>query len=207
VPLHTKVQELPTSSHVFTHVRRDKRDPPPQGTLVHDTFATRHARRLHYAQALHGVMAQMGLAMLGIELVRAFLLLSLAANLTHSFSLTSHICFNRFSKTRSLPCFKSCGRSDECNQHAIPVQQQGQPSSRRFFFHRAIRGISAAVVSNTVFRSSSFAEEVNNLKLTDIYFGVGCFWHIQHEFGKQEMKFNYQVRLYFSTICSSLISF
>jgi len=156
---------------------------------------------------LHGVMAQMGLAMLGIELVRAFLLLSLAANLTHSFSLTSHICFNRFSKTRSLPCFKSCGRSDECNQHAIPVQQQGQPSSRRFFFHRAIRGISAAVVSNTVFRSSSFAEEVNNLKLTDIYFGVGCFWHIQHEFGKQEMKFNYQVRLYFSTICSSLISF
>jgi hypothetical protein len=35
-------------------------------------------------------MAQMGLAMLGIELVRAFLLLSLAANLTHSFSLTPH---------------------------------------------------------------------------------------------------------------------
>jgi hypothetical protein len=148
----------------------------------------------------------MGLAMLVIELVRAFLLLSLAANLTHSFSLSPDICFNRLSKTRSPPCFKSCGRSDECNQHAIPVQQ-GQPSSRRFFFNHAIRGISAAVVSNTIFQSASFAEEVNNLKLTDVYFGVGCFWHIQHEFGKQEMKFNYQVRLYFSTMHSSLIPF
>jgi hypothetical protein len=127
--------------------------------------------------------------MLVTALVRIFLLSSLVAKVIYSFSPTPDGWLTRLSKTRSPSCFKSCGSSDdECNG-TLPVQQ-GQGSSRRFFFHHAIRGISAAVVSNTMFQSASFAEEVNNLKLTDVYFGVGCFWHIQHEFGKKKIKFN-----------------
>jgi peptide methionine sulfoxide reductase MsrA len=29
---------------------------------------------------------------------------------------------------------------------------------------------------------------LNNLLLTDVYFGVGCFWHIQHEFVEAERR-------------------
>jgi hypothetical protein len=127
--------------------------------------------------------------MLGTAFVRDLLLFSLAARVIYSFSPTPDGKFTRISNIRSPSCFKSCGSSDECNG-TLPVSQ-GQGSSRRFFFQHAIRGFSAAVVSNTVFQSASFAEEGNNVKLTDVYFGVGCFWHIQHEFGKKEIQFKH----------------
>jgi len=51
----------------------------------------------------------------------------------------------------------------------------------------------AAATSSSLFLPHSFAnavtnEEENPTKLTDVYFGVGCFWHIQHEFVEAEAQ-------------------
>jgi len=61
----------------------------------------------------------------------------------------------------------------------------GGSSSRKAF----LRTIGATIVSltailNPKIASSAIVEE--NDKLTDVYFGVGCFWHIQHEFVEAE---------------------
>lgn len=57
--------------------------------------------------------------------------------------------------------------------------EETKVSNRRKF----LNGVAATI--STVLSSPSLvtaAEDDEATKLTDVYFGVGCFWHIQHEF-------------------------
>lgn len=58
--------------------------------------------------------------------------------------------------------------------------------NRRKFFN--IISTTAAAAATIVLPTSSLAEETTSSALTDVYFGVGCYWHIQHEFVEAERK-------------------
>ena len=68
--------------------------------------------------------------------------------------------------------------------------------SRRGFINNAL-AVSFAVMAGISTLSPSFAEGDDINQLTDVYFGVGCFWHIQHEFGKHRNEYVYVI------ICTS----
>jgi len=61
-------------------------------------------------------------------------------------------------------------------------------NNRRQFFNEMIFA-AAAMMTTAVNLDPAFAAEgeANNVP-TDVYFGVGCFWHIQHEFVEAEKK-------------------
>jgi hypothetical protein len=54
-------------------------------------------------------------------------------------------------------------------------------NSRRSFMGNLLKSIFVSTVSSTVINHEDAAAAVND-KMEDVYFGVGCFWHIQHEF-------------------------
>mmetsp|Transcript_20986 Transcript_20986/g.32016 ORF Transcript_20986/g.32016 Transcript_20986/m.32016 type:complete len:267 (+) Transcript_20986:71-871(+) len=58
-------------------------------------------------------------------------------------------------------------------------------SNRRAFFN-TVCGTAAAIAGNTA--AMAVDESAASSKLTDVYFGVGCFWHIQHEFVVAEQR-------------------
>jgi hypothetical protein len=62
-----------------------------------------------------------------------------------------------------------------------------QASSRRSLLGSAL----ATAASTFLFRGvppAIAADDDADPKLTDVYFGVGCFWHIQHEFVEAERE-------------------
>lgn len=61
--------------------------------------------------------------------------------------------------------------------------------NRRNFFFNSLS--TAAAVTTLISPQVSLAEEATSSAsspLTDVYFGVGCYWHIQHEFVEAERK-------------------
>ena len=62
------------------------------------------------------------------------------------------------------------------------ISDDASAGSRRDFFKNALGASAAAFLANTSPRPAS----ANDDKLTNVYFGVGCFWHIQHEFVEAE---------------------
>lgn len=55
------------------------------------------------------------------------------------------------------------------------------PSARRSFLRNV------ATTTALLLPTAALADD-NSAKLTDVYFGVGCFWHIMHEFVETERK-------------------
>ena len=51
-------------------------------------------------------------------------------------------------------------------------------NNRRAFLHSAITGITAA----TLLHPASSVASSPSAQLQNVYFGAGCFWHVQHEF-------------------------
>lgn len=72
------------------------------------------------------------------------------------------------------------------------------PSSRRAWFHQIVRqGATVAATSTTLAtpttllwnpQVASAATADDERALESVYFGVGCFWHIQHEFAVAERE-------------------
>lgn len=66
--------------------------------------------------------------------------------------------------------------------------------SRRAFLRRVATTSGAATTIASIFSSPASvsadadAATSNSAPLTDVYFGVGCFWHIQHEFVEAERR-------------------
>jgi peptide methionine sulfoxide reductase MsrA len=60
-------------------------------------------------------------------------------------------------------------------------------SNRRSFMKNLVMGGLGSVIATSSFSGAAFAEEGED-SLTDVYFGVGCYWHIQHEFVEAERK-------------------
>lgn len=59
--------------------------------------------------------------------------------------------------------------------------------SRRSLGTQALRRVVAGtVLANTL--ASSASPAVADDELVDVYFGVGCFWHIQHEAVEAERR-------------------
>jgi len=81
---------------------------------------------------------------------------------------------------------------DECNHRTR------RPSSRRSFLARQVvvaAAIAAAVSADVVVVRPSLAadadaaaSDVVDDELIDVYFGCGCFWHVQHEFVEAERR-------------------
>jgi hypothetical protein len=81
---------------------------------------------------------------------------------------------------------------------AVATRGGPQPTSRRAVLGRWIAASAAAAATATGILATSanvgggraFAavaeQEASLSPLTDVYFGVGCFWHIQHEFVQAE---------------------
>jgi len=67
--------------------------------------------------------------------------------------------------------------------------QTPKDTNRRGFFQKVASAATFVALSTLApFPNSASAVDTNN-GLTDVYFGVGCFWHIQHEFIEAERKF------------------
>ena len=83
-------------------------------------------------------------------------------------------------------------RTAECSSLFMSSEAVTSSSvrSRRGFINNAI-GVSFAVMTGISNLSPSFADGDDINQLTDVYFGVGCFWHIQHEFGKHRHEYVY----------------
>eukprot|EP00804_Cyclotella_cryptica_P012238 CCRYP_013843-RA/>CCRYP_013843-RA protein AED:0.06 eAED:0.06 QI:123/1/1/1/1/0.66/3/552/225 len=61
-------------------------------------------------------------------------------------------------------------------------------SSRRGFFNEVSSSAALLFISSlSGFSSPSFAQEDDD-DLIDVYFGCGCFWHVQHEFVEAERR-------------------
>lgn len=63
------------------------------------------------------------------------------------------------------------------------------PSRRTFLSHQTSAAI--AVISSIASPTLALAAPDNNVvndELIDVYFGCGCFWHVQHEFVEAERK-------------------
>lgn len=59
--------------------------------------------------------------------------------------------------------------------------------SRRAIGDQAIRGLVAGTVFARTLSSSPDISQASN-EMVDVYYGVGCFWHIQHEMVDAERK-------------------
>jgi len=70
-----------------------------------------------------------------------------------------------------------------------PTSTDATTNTRRNFL-ASLTSATAATVGLTSLPFASFAEEEvsPSSELTDVYFGVGCYWHIQHEFVEAERK-------------------
>ena len=60
--------------------------------------------------------------------------------------------------------------------------------SRRGFLNKAVTSASSSLLLPLTTIANAATAEDGVDKLTDVYFGVGCFWHIQHEFVEAERK-------------------
>jgi len=49
-----------------------------------------------------------------------------------------------------------------------------------------IKNLLTWTIMTPLFGDTSAAQAIDDSTLTDVYFGVGCFWHIQHEFVEAE---------------------
>lgn len=64
--------------------------------------------------------------------------------------------------------------------------EQESVSNRRSFMKELALGLGAGAMALTSSPNAALADESS--ALTDVYFGVGCYWHIQHEFVEAERK-------------------
>merc|ERR1712048_1325501 len=62
----------------------------------------------------------------------------------------------------------------------LPRAQSLQPLTRR----AAIGTVAASMLPSLANKPATAAEEEN----IEVYFGCGCFWHVQHEFVEAERK-------------------
>jgi peptide methionine sulfoxide reductase MsrA len=64
------------------------------------------------------------------------------------------------------------------------------PSSRRTFLSQQTAAAIAVITSAVASPNLALAAPTNNEndELIDVYFGCGCFWHVQHEFVEAERK-------------------
>ena len=67
-----------------------------------------------------------------------------------------------------------------------PTTDFGTVQHRRGFFRTLTSVATTASLSSLAAPKNAIAAESS--ALTDVYFGVGCFWHIQHEFVEAERK-------------------
>lgn len=68
-----------------------------------------------------------------------------------------------------------------CSLALLPVVAAFSPVTRRSFLQRSAATIGAATLPSGAFAAS-------DEDLIDVYFGCGCFWHVQHEFVEAERK-------------------
>jgi len=86
--------------------------------------------------------------------------------------------------TRIQSRINHCFAQVKCNpSEAI---DSSELDSRRDFFRSIAVASSVAIGYDALTPSVVFADDVD--PLTPVYFGVGCFWHIQHEFVEAERK-------------------
>jgi len=83
-----------------------------------------------------------------------------------------------------MRCFVLLGMSLLCIDSWVPSSPSWDPtlssSSRRGFFTAATIATSSLFIPSNVYASNDDA--------IDVYFGMGCFWHIQHEFVTAEIS-------------------
>lgn len=76
------------------------------------------------------------------------------------------------------------------------ASSNGEDATRREFFQKSVLMVAApllAVAADTGYPSVAFAAEEsavasNESELIEVYFGCGCFWHVQHEFVEAERR-------------------
>ena len=110
--------------------------------------------------------------------VRTFLIISSCINaLVSSYTVPSP----RPVRTKNT---KLQASNNNINDNIVNINNNIKSSSgsRKAF----LRTIGASIVSSTAILNPKVAFSEENDKLTDVYFGVGCFWHIQHEFVEAE---------------------
>lgn len=109
-----------------------------------------------------------------------------ALPLTSSSAFQS-LSFTRQQQTSSLLSLKSTKSNDD-DETTITT------SDRRAFMNKLVMGSVGSVIASSTLSSSlgltdvANAVEVDSQGLVDVYFGVGCYWHIQHEFVEAERK-------------------
>lgn len=108
--------------------------------------------------------------------VRTFLIISSCINaLVSSYTVPS----SRPVRTKNTILQAS---NNNINDNIVNDNIESSSGSRKAF----LRTIGASIVSSTAILNPKAAFSEENDKLTDVYFGVGCFWHIQHEFVEAE---------------------
>lgn len=96
----------------------------------------------------------------------------------------------RIATTTTAPISPTSIQSNHRPEDAhVDVDFQNKDSRRSFLqdLITAVKILPFTTIPTMVDVKSAVAVE-NNDPLTDVYFGVGCFWHIQHEFIEAERK-------------------
>ena len=76
-------------------------------------------------------------------------------------------------------------KCDDCD-HESNTKKSNNGDRRGFL--RSLSSIATLASLPELMTSPAIADETQINPLTDVYFGVGCFWHIQHEFIEAERK-------------------
>ena len=82
-------------------------------------------------------------------------------------------------------CLLAVALIAHCHGLSSPGAKVTQVSRRDVFRTIASTSLAVPVVLTT---AMSNAQDVDDEELIDVYFGCGCFWHVQHEFVEAENK-------------------
>jgi len=114
------------------------------------------------------------------------LILLFVSGIAESSFLANGPKFSAFSKSRASSISLGVDIVSERGLTKLNVIREEKLPCRRNFINRGI----AAVTASTIFRDSLLRPELANAAEEDIdvYFGCGCFWHVQHEFVEAEKR-------------------
>jgi peptide methionine sulfoxide reductase MsrA len=78
------------------------------------------------------------------------------------------------------------------NESFVSECHRNDEYSRHSFIQHSVRTIVSSIFiessATAIFPKTSNAAEINQDHLIDVYFGCGCFWHVQHEFIQAERR-------------------
>jgi len=103
--------------------------------------------------------------------------------------------FSLHKRNKSRRCITSAlhihdERSHHLNELNLATHDKCDESSRRTFIYDSLRGMASSllVIPITTATTAAAAAESKDEELIDVYFGCGCFWHVQHEFVQAERR-------------------